>query len=43
VETGSQAFKAARAKDAKALEVIGDKIDGTCEACRAKYLPKLSP
>ena len=40
VERGSQAFKAANSKDAKALEVIGDKIDETCEACHAKYLPK---
>jgi hypothetical protein len=40
VETGSRAFKAANAKDAKALEVIGDKIDETCEGCHAKYLPK---
>jgi hypothetical protein len=42
VEKGSQAFKAANAKDAKALEVIGDKIDETCEACHAIYLPKPS-
>jgi cytochrome c5 len=40
VEKGSQAFKAANAKDAKALESIGDKIDETCEACHAIYLPK---
>jgi hypothetical protein len=40
VETGSQSFKAANAKDAKALEEIGNKIDDTCEACHAKYLPK---
>ncbi len=40
VETGSQAFKAANARDAKALETIGDKIDGTCESCHAIYLPK---
>jgi hypothetical protein len=40
VEKGSQAFKAANAKDTKALEVIGDKIDETCEACHAIYLPK---
>jgi hypothetical protein len=40
VGTGSQAFKAANSKDAKALAVIGDKIDETCEACHAKYLPK---
>ena len=40
VETGSEAFKAANAKDAKALEGIGDKIDDTCETCHAKYLPK---
>jgi hypothetical protein len=40
VDTGSQAFKAANAKDAKALEIIGDKIDVVCEACHAIYLPK---
>lgn len=40
IDTGSQAFKAANAKDAKALEAIGDKIDETCESCHAKYLPK---
>lgn len=40
IDTGSQAFKAANAKDAKALETIGDKIDETCESCHAKYLPK---
>jgi hypothetical protein len=40
VEAGSEAFKAANAKDAKALEGIGDKLDDTCETCHAKYLPK---
>jgi len=40
IDTGSQAFKAANARDAKALEIIGDKIDETCEACHAKYLAK---
>lgn len=40
IERGSQAFKAANAKDAKALETIGDKIDEICEACHAIYLPK---
>jgi hypothetical protein len=40
IDTGSQAFKASNAKDAKALETIGDKIDETCESCHAKYLPK---
>ncbi len=39
-DAGSAAFKAANAKDAKALEDIGDKIDDTCETCHAKYLPK---
>lgn len=42
VDTGSQAFKAANAKDAKALEKIGDKIDEVCESCHAIYLPKAS-
>jgi len=40
VSAGSDAFKAANAKDAKALEDIGDKIEDTCEACHGKYLPK---
>jgi hypothetical protein len=40
VDTGSEAFKAANAKDAKALEDIGDKLDEACETCHAKYLPK---
>jgi hypothetical protein len=40
IDTGSQAFKAANAKDAKALEQIGDKVDAVCEACHAIYLPK---
>jgi len=39
-ETGSKAFKAANAKDAKALETIGNDIDSTCESCHGKYLPK---
>jgi hypothetical protein len=40
IETGSLAFKAANAKDAKTLAVVGDKIDEVCEACHAIYLPK---
>lgn len=40
VATGAAAFKAANNKDVKALVEIGDKIDETCEACHAKYLPK---
>ncbi|HEV7966087.1 MAG TPA: hypothetical protein VGP19_00875 [Candidatus Acidoferrales bacterium] len=40
VDTGSQAFKAANAKEANALEEIGDKIDGVREACHAIDLPK---
>ena len=39
-DAGSEAFKAANAKDAKALETIGDKVDDTCETCHAKYIPK---
>jgi hypothetical protein len=39
-DAGSSAFKAANAKDAKALEDIGDKLDEVCETCHAKYLPK---
>ena len=39
-DAGSEAFKAANAKDPKALETIGDKVDDACETCHAKYLPK---
>jgi hypothetical protein len=39
-EAGAEAFKAANAKNAAALEDIGNKIDGVCEGCHAKYLPK---
>jgi hypothetical protein len=39
IDTGSQAFKAANAKDAKTLESVGDKIDEVCEGCHAIYLP----
>jgi hypothetical protein len=40
IDTGTQAFKAANAKDAKAIEQIGDKVDEVCESCHAIYLPK---
>lgn len=40
IDQGSRAFKAANAKDAKALEDIGNDIDDVCETCHAKYLPK---
>jgi hypothetical protein len=40
IDTGSQAFKAANAKDTKALEDIGNKVDEVCESCHAIYLPK---
>jgi hypothetical protein len=39
-DQGSKAFKAANAKDPKALSDIGDAVDGVCEDCHAKYLPK---
>lgn len=39
-DQGAKAFKAANAKDAKSLEDIGNDIDGVCEDCHAKYLPK---
>jgi hypothetical protein len=40
IKAGADAFKAANAKDAKALETIGDNIEDTCEKCHGKYLPK---
>lgn len=39
-DQGAKAFKATNAKDAKSLEDIGNDIDGVCEDCHAKYLPK---
>jgi hypothetical protein len=38
IKAGADAFKAANAKDAKALETIGDNIEDTCEKCHGKYL-----
>ena len=35
-----KAFVAANAKDAKALAMIGDDIEETCENCHAKYHPQ---
>src|ERR1039458_9282029 len=40
VDAGSATFKAANAKDAKALSDAGDKAYDTCENCHTKYLPK---
>ncbi len=40
VDAGSAAFKAAIAKDGKALGDSGDKVYDTCEGCHGKYLPK---
>ena len=40
VDAGSATFKAANAKDAKALSDAGDKVYDTCENCHTKYLPK---
>jgi hypothetical protein len=40
IKAGSDAFKAANAKHAKALETIGDNIEDTCEKCHGKYLPQ---
>lgn len=39
-DAGAEAFKAANAKNAAALEDIGNKLDAACEACHEKYLPK---
>jgi hypothetical protein len=40
LDAGSEAFKAANAKDTKAVNDSGDKLDEACEDCHAKYLPK---
>lgn len=40
IDAGSEAFKAANAKNAKAFHDVGNKIDVVCETCHAKYLPR---
>jgi hypothetical protein len=40
VDAGSTTFKAAKAKDAKALADSGDKVYDSCETCHTKFLPK---
>ena len=39
-DTAATALKAIEGKNAAALSASSDTVDGTCETCHGKYLPK---
>jgi len=41
IEVGSAAYKAADAKDQKALAALTDRLDATCTSCHKKFRPAL--
>jgi hypothetical protein len=43
VDVGTAAYKAARAKDAKALAALDSQIDATCTTCHKQYRPNVYP
>ena len=43
VDAGTAAYKAARAKDAKALVALDAQIDATCTTCHKQYRPNVYP
>jgi hypothetical protein len=42
-DAGTAAYKAAQAKDAKALAAIASPLDASCTACHRKYRPDVFP
>jgi hypothetical protein len=42
-DVGAAAYKAADAKDARALSVLGDRIDASCTTCHKQFRPALFP
>ena len=42
-DAGTAAYKAAQAKDAKALAAIADPLDAACTACHKQYRPNVFP
>jgi cytochrome c556 len=42
-DAGSAAYKAALAKDAKALAAAAESLDGSCTACHKQYRPDVFP
>jgi hypothetical protein len=43
VDAGAAAYKAAQAKDAKALAALADQIDASCTTCHKQYRPNVFP
>ena len=43
VEVGTAAYKAAQAKDLKALAALADSLDRSCTTCHQQYRPNVFP
>ena len=43
VDAGAAAYKAAQAKDPKALAAIAEPLDASCTACHKQYRPNVFP
>jgi hypothetical protein len=43
VDAGTAAYKAAQAKDAKALGAVAGLLDGSCTTCHKQYRPNVFP
>ena len=43
VEVGTAAYKAAQAKDLKALAALADSLDRSCTTCHTQYRPNVFP
>jgi len=42
-DAGTAAYKAAEAKDPKALTAVAERIDGSCTTCHKQYRPDVFP
>ena len=42
-DAGAAAYKAAQAKDAKALAAVADPLDASCTACHKQFRPNVFP
>jgi len=43
VDAGTAAYKAAQAKDTKALAAVAESLDASCTACHKQYRPDVFP
>jgi len=43
MDAGTAAYKAADAKDVRALAAVGDRIDASCTTCHKQYRPGVFP